>query len=90
MKYAPPEVLKETEQKKSKLHYWFVSVEIWNGSCYGKGESYINATLPYLSEKTLDNVKLGFHKEYNIPIKDINISSISYLGEMTQKEWEGE
>ena len=73
-----------------KLHWWLICLEMWNGRCYGRCEVTASAQLQYLSSQAINQIKESVNEEYKVPLKDVHIISISYLGEMTQQEWVGD
>ena len=79
-----------------KRHYWLVSSEVYKKGdlsvmCF-IGETNVSSNNKFLSKKAIGDVRQGF-LEYVISKgypKDVNvfIKSISYIGEMTEAEWE--
>lgn len=79
-----------------KKHFWLVSSEVYKlgdlGSPKYIGETNVSSQKKWLNKEALEGVKKGF-LDYAIsqgcPTDCyVNIKSVSYLGEMTQEEWE--
>lgn len=70
-----------------KMHYWIVNSKVWNGRHYAEFSSEFSTTLKYINKNILGEIKQSLSKEKGKSPEQYIIVSVSYLGEMTVREW---
>ena len=79
-----------------KKHFWLVGIEVYKSGDLGNPkyivETHVSSEKKWLNRDALESVKKDF-LDYAIsqgcPTDCyVNIKSVSYLGKMTQEEWE--
>ena len=72
-----------------KMHYWIVNSKVWNGRHYDEFSSEFSTILKYINKDILKQIKQSLSIEKGYHPEQYVIVSVSYLGEMTKDEWEG-
>lgn len=73
-----------------KLHWWLVSLNIYAFNAFSYAEIHVDSKYNHFSQEMINAVKIKVSESLSVPLNDVNINSISYLGEMTHTEWVGD
>lgn len=71
----------------NKQHYWIVNFKCWNVNHYDEFNCELTTDKMYLHKSAIRDCEKSISKEKGMKLESLIFSCASYLGEMTQEEW---